>query len=120
MEPFLLSTSLLAVMSQRLVRRLCPHCRQQEPANADTAHQMEIAPGTALWQPGAAPRCGFTGYRGRTGIHELLLVDDRVRMAIHRGENEVTLIQQLGTDYMTLRRAGRKRRWPGSPVGKRC
>lgn len=54
-EPFLLSTSLLAVMSQRLVRRLCPHCRQQEPANADAAHQMEIAPGTALWQPGAAP-----------------------------------------------------------------
>jgi general secretion pathway protein E len=54
-EPFLLSTSLLAVMSQRLVRRLCPHCRQQEPANADTARQMEIAPGTALWQPRAAP-----------------------------------------------------------------
>ena len=74
-EPFLLSTSLLAVMSQRLVRRLCPHCRQQEPANADTARQMEIAPGTALWQPRGCAECGFTGYRGRTGIHELLLVD---------------------------------------------
>ena len=106
-EPFLLSTSLLAVMSQRLVRRLCPHCRQQEPANADTARQMEIAPGTALWQPRGCAECGFTGYRGRTGIHELLLVDDRVRMAIHRGENEVTLNQQLGADYITLRHAGR-------------
>lgn len=41
-------------------------------------------------------RCNFTGYRGRTGIHELLLIDDRVRAAIHRGENEITLIQQLG------------------------
>ena len=112
-EPFLLSTSLLAVMSQRLVRRLCPHCRQQEPANADTARQMEIAPGTALWQPRGCAECGFTGYRGRTGIHELLLVDDRVRMAIHRGENEVTLIQQLGTDYVTLRHAGREKALAG-------
>ncbi len=112
-EPFLLSTSLLAVMSQRLVRRLCPHCRQQEPANADTARQMEIAPGTALWQPRGCAECGFTGYRGRTGIHELLQVDDRVRMAIHRGENEVTLIQQLGTDYVTLRHAGREKALAG-------
>ncbi|UKS46017.1 type II secretion system ATPase GspE [Klebsiella michiganensis] len=112
-EPFLLSTSLLAVMSQRLVRRLCPHCRQQEPANADTARQMEIAPGTALWQPRGCAECGFTGYRGRTGIHELLLVDDRVRLAIHRGENEVTLIQQLGADYITLRHAGRDKALAG-------
>ena len=40
-------------------------------------------------------------------------MDDRVRMAIHRGENEVTLIQQLGTDYMTLRRAGREKALAG-------
>lgn len=90
-----------------------PHCRQQEPANADTARQMEIAPGTALWQPRGCAECGFTGYRGRTGIHELLLVDDRVRMAIHRGENEVTLIQQLGADYITLRHAGRDKALAG-------
>ena len=57
--------------------------------------------------PRGCAECGFTGYRGRTGIHELLLVDDRVRMAIHRGENEVTLNQQLGADYITLRHAGR-------------
>ncbi|HAT1618263.1 TPA: type II secretion system protein GspE, partial [Raoultella ornithinolytica] len=43
------------------------------------------------------------------GIHELLRIDDRVRMAIHRGENELTLIQQLGSDYTTLRDAGREK-----------
>jgi general secretion pathway protein E len=79
---------------------------------------MEIAPARRSGSPGAA-RCGFTGYRGRTGIHELLLVDDRVRAAIHRGENEITLIQQLGPDYITLRHAGRDKRWRGSPAGKR-
>lgn len=108
-EPFLLSTSLLAVMSQRLVRRLCPHCRQSQPADAQTAGQMAIARGTPLWRAVGCAECSFTGYRGRTGIHELLRVDDRVRMAIHRGENELTLIQQLGADYTTLRDAGRNK-----------
>ncbi len=95
-EPFLLSTSLLAVMSQRLVRQLCPHCRQPWQADANTARQMAVPVGARLWQPKGCPECNFIGYRGRTGIHELLLVDDRVRAAIHRGENEITLIQQLG------------------------
>jgi general secretion pathway protein E len=74
-EPFLLSTSLLAVMSQRLVRRLCPHCRQSQPADAHTAGQMAIARGTPLWRavgcasvvlpviadaPGSMNCCGLT------------------------------------------------------------
>ncbi len=83
-------------MSQRLVRQLCPHCRQPRQADADTARQMAVPTGTPLWQPTGCAQCNFTGYRGRTGIHELLLIDDRVRAAIHRGENEITLIQQLG------------------------
>ncbi len=49
-EPFLLSTSLLAVMSQRLVRQLCPHCRQPTQADADTARQMAVPTGTPLWR----------------------------------------------------------------------
>ncbi|MFK8812544.1 type II secretion system protein GspE, partial [Escherichia coli] len=48
-----------------------------------------------------------------TGIHELLLVDDRVRAAIHRGENEITLIQQLGPAWQTLRHAGRDKALAG-------
>ncbi len=85
----------------------CPHCRQSQPADTQTAGQMAIARGTPLWRAVGCAECSFTGYRGRTGIHELLRVDDRVRMAIHRGENELTLIQQLGSDYTTLRDAGR-------------
>ncbi|TDQ20935.1 general secretion pathway protein E [Raoultella sp. BIGb0149] len=105
-EPFLLSTSLLAVLSQRLVRRLCPHCRRPGQADEETAIRMGVPAGTTLWHAAGCAECGFTGYRGRTGIHELLRVDDRVRMAIHRGENELTLGQRLGADYITLRRAG--------------
>ncbi|ONG08521.1 type II secretion system protein GspE [Klebsiella pneumoniae] len=112
-EPFLLSTSLLAVMSQRLVRQLCPHCRQPWQADANTARQMAVPVGARLWQPKGCPECNFIGYRGRTGIHELLLIDDRVRAAIHRGENELTLIQQLGPAWQTLRHAGRDKALAG-------
>ncbi len=112
-EPFLLSTSLLAVMSQRLVRQLCPHCRQPWQADANTARQMAVPVGARLWQPKGCPECNFIGYRGRTGIHELLLIDDRVRAAIHRGENEITLIQQLGPAWQTLRHAGRDKALAG-------
>lgn len=110
---FLLSTSLLAVMSQRLVRQLCPHCRQPRQADANTARQMAVPVGARLWQPKGCPECNFIGYRGRTGIHELLLIDDRVRAAIHRGENEITLIQQLGPARQTLRHAGRDKALAG-------
>ncbi len=118
-EPFLLSTSLLAVMSQRLVRQLCPHCRQPTQADADTARQMAVPTGTPLWRPKGCARCNFTGYRGRTGIHELLPIDDRVRAAIHRGENEITLIQQLGPAGRPCAMPGAIKRWRGSPAGRR-
>ncbi len=116
---FLLSTSLLAVMSQRLVRQLCPHCRQPRQADANTARQMAVPVGARLWQPKGCPECNFIGYRGRTGIHELLLVDDRVRAAIHRGENEITLIQQLGPAGKPCVMPDATKRWRGSPAGRR-
>lgn len=82
-------------------------------ADANTARQMAVPVGARLWQPKGCPECNFIGYRGRTGIHELLLIDDRVRAAIHRGENEITLIQQLGPAWQTLRHAGRDKALAG-------
>ncbi|AHG18859.1 general secretion pathway protein GspE [Chania multitudinisentens RB-25] len=108
-EPFLLSTSLLAVLAQRLVRTLCPDCRQPYAADQELARQMAISPGTPLWQPKGCQKCGYTGYRGRTGIHELLLIDDRVRLAIHQGESELAIARQLRNEYTTLRLDGREK-----------
>jgi len=83
-EPFLLSSSLLGIGAQRLVRRLCTQCRQPDPA----------VPGT--WRAVGCLSCNRTGYAGRTGIYELLVVDDVVRALIHRnaGEGEIRSVAQ--------------------------
>ncbi|HAH6339339.1 TPA: type II secretion system ATPase GspE [Escherichia coli] len=100
--PFLLSTSLLAVLAQRLVRTLCLNCRQPYSVDSILAKTLDIPVGTTIWKPIGCEQCCFTGYQGRTGIHELLLIDDRVRTAIYKGEGELSIIRMLGRDYMTL------------------
>jgi general secretion pathway protein E len=81
-EPFLLSSSLLAVLAQRLVRKLCPHCKQPVAASGGSG-QPYRAVGCA--------HCGHTGYLGRTGIYELLTVDDEMRLLVHNGANDTEI-----------------------------
>jgi general secretion pathway protein E len=80
-EPFLLSSSVLGVLAQRLVRKLCPHCKQPEPSGQG-------------YRAIGCPQCGDTGYVGRTGIYELLTVDDDVRMLVHNNGNETDIRRQ--------------------------
>jgi general secretion pathway protein E len=68
-EPYLLASSLLGVLGQRLVRKLCPDCKQQN-------HHGE-------WVAEGCPACSWTGYAGRTGIYELMSVDDALKRLIH-------------------------------------
>jgi general secretion pathway protein E len=88
-EPFLLSSSLLGVLAQRLVRQLCTGCRRAVP----TDHALrEAFPGDTLpdqvWHPVGCSACGGTGYQGRTGIYELLPIDDGMRTLIHDRASE--------------------------------
>ncbi len=94
-EPFLLSSSLLGVLAQRLVRCLCTEWRRQS-ANGQ-------------WQPAGCAACGDTGYRGRIGICELLEVDDPLREAIHAASGEHVL-RSLATarGFRTLREDGER------------
>src|SRR5512146_509571 len=68
-EPFLLSSSLLGVLAQRLVRKLCPHCKKQDERGR--------------YHPVGCPECGMSGYKGRTGVYELMVADEKVRALIH-------------------------------------
>ena len=87
-EPYLLPDSLIGVLAQRLVRRLCAECRQ-EMADAEKQFEELNLPGRngdaiRLWTAQGCPKCGDTGYRGRQGIFELMMLDSRYHQPIVR------------------------------------
>ncbi|NRA60033.1 MAG: Flp pilus assembly complex ATPase component TadA, partial [Psychrobium sp.] len=87
-ETFLLSSSLLGVLAQRLVRTLCVHCREEHLADDSELALLGCTAPTNIYRPKGCEKCNYTGYKGRTGIHELLEVDDTVREMIHSGTSE--------------------------------
>ena len=90
-EPFLLSSSLLGVLAQRLVRRLCPVCKRQDgDARSD---ENDAGGGAGLWHPVGCEACSQTGYKGRTGVYELMVADESVRGLIHQQASESELTQ---------------------------
>jgi len=78
-EPFLLSSSLLGVLAQRLVRKLCEYCKRE-----DEHHR---------WHPVGCEHCGNSGYKGRTGVYELLVVDEAIQGLIHARASEQEVIK---------------------------
>ncbi|MPX91756.1 type II secretion system ATPase GspE [Salinivibrio sp. VYel1] len=111
-EPFLLSSSLLGVLAQRLVRTLCEHCRvpyqadetqQQLFADVGLANQGETI---TLYKPSGCEHCHQKGYRGRTGIHELLTVDENVQALIHHDAGEHAIEEAVRAQSPSIRYDG--------------
>jgi len=83
-EPFLLASSLTGVLAQRLVRRLCPACKQSDAADPSELAQFGKYPAPKqLYRAVGCPACNQTGYQGRMGIYELLEIDDGLRRMVH-------------------------------------
>ncbi len=86
-EPFLLSSSLTAVMAQRLVRVLCEQCKQAHEASEGELSLLDIAPpegeAVTIYRAEGCDHCNQTGYRGRTGIYEMVEIDEQLRLMIH-------------------------------------
>jgi general secretion pathway protein E len=93
-EPFLLSSSLLGVMAQRLVRKLCVHCKREEGGQ---------------WHAVGCDKCGHTGYHGRVGVYELLETTEQIRAQIHNraSEAEIRMAAQAGGMH-TMREDGER------------
>ncbi len=91
-EPFLVASTLLGVLAQRLVRRLCPNCRKPGPLSpAEQAQMPAYYRDRTVYTAVGCPACKGSGYRGRSGIYELLVVDDEQRRLIHDGANEADI-----------------------------
>ncbi len=101
LEPFMVATSLVAAVSMRLVRTLCPKCRENYEVNASNLNRLgarDIGDGAVqLWRGRGCPHCRETGYLGRTGIFEVLEVNDTIRNLIHQGAPD-TLIRHAAIE----------------------
>jgi type II secretion system protein E len=110
-QPFLLASSVRAIMAQRLVRRLCASCRQPSDLSETELRALRIEPGQLrdcqVMKPVGCDRCRGTGYKGRMGIFEIFIIDDEVRHMINQRSSTMVLrlrARELG--MRTLREDG--------------
>lgn len=105
-EGYLISSSLLAIQAQRLVRRICTDCKVEQPLSIDEANVLEIAAKDypVLYRGTGCERCGGSGYRGRIGLYELLVMSDAIRHHIASGADaNVIRAQAIKEGMKTLR-----------------
>lgn len=87
-DPFLLSTSLIGIVAQRLVRVLCPHCKEEAMPNEKERalfRTLDLKASAPIFHAKGCPKCSNLGYRGRTAIHEVLVVTEEVSKLIASG-----------------------------------
>ena len=111
-EPFLLSSSLIGVMAQRLIRLLCRQCRQPVepgPVERELLQLSDERQSVTIYRAGSCAQCNNTGYLGRTGIYELIEVDEPLRSMIHEGESEQAMLREVRKRYPGIDADGRYR-----------
>jgi type IV pilus assembly protein PilB len=108
-EPFLLASTLRAILAQRLLRRLCMHCRRELELDEETAQRLGIPKNSKVYRPTGCRECRETGYRGRVGIFEVIRIEGQLARLIQEQASlpdlqqtamseGVKLIEQSGKD----------------------
>ena len=107
-EPFLLSSSLIGLLAQRLVRTLCPHCKTAYTASEGECNYLGVDPSAApaLYNASGCDHCQQSGYRGRTGIYELIEIDQGLRERIHDGAGEQAMERHVRDRWPAIRADG--------------
>ena len=105
-EPYLLADSVVGIIAQRLVRRLCPSCKREKLADAEEKELLGLAPEeeVKIYEPCGCEKCDGTGYRGRIGVYEILEMTPALKRIISKGGGAEEIKEQALTEGMhTLR-----------------
>jgi len=109
-EPFLLSSALLGVVSQRMVRKVCEHCvadKVPEGEQAGASEQLGFNPANAIPMGEGCYFCGFTGFRGRTGLYEVLSASEEFRqLVMQRASNKELMAEARRSGFRTIKEDG--------------
>lgn len=113
-EPFLLSSSLVGLVAQRLVRILCPQCKQAHTPSAKEYETLGVDPTTLdapadIYTPKGCEQCNYSGYAGRSGIYEVVPINEQLRTMIHDGASESELEQQARSYTLGINDDARRR-----------
>ncbi|MGB5584023.1 MAG: type II secretion system ATPase GspE [Gammaproteobacteria bacterium] len=109
-EPFLLASSLIGVMAQRLVRKLCPACRKPHTVTESEREWLNLPAGETpvIYSAASCAECNHLGYSGRTGVYEFVAIDDKLQDMIHDEGGEHAMEQYAHSQAATLRQDGRR------------
>ncbi len=103
-QPLLISSSLLGVVAQRLVRRICPDCRESYVPDRAISRYLGLEEGSSLYKGRGCDHCNLTGYRGRVGIYEVLIANEEIKHLIAQGRSTEEIRKKaVATGMCTLK-----------------
>lgn len=111
-DPFLISSTVSAVLAQRLVRLVCPNCREEEALDKNLLDFFKVKTFDPyrhkFYRGKGCPECNFTGFKARTGIHELLVLNDPIRNAVlvKKDSSEIRAVARARAGLITLKEDG--------------
>lgn len=91
---YLVSDALVAVISQRLIKRLCPHCRKPVMTTPEQRRGLGLKEDVTIFEPSGCPYCNNTGYKGRLAVHEIMYLNDELRETISKPEVTIEEIRE--------------------------
>jgi len=102
-EPFLISSSLLGILSQRLVRKLCPACKEEDSLAEEYVKDYDLPQGHIIYKASGCSACNFTGFQGRQSVGELLVMDDAIKELLKQTHDEQMIRQHLNQEnFITI------------------
>ncbi len=101
-EEFLISSSLLGVLAQRLVRKLCPYCKEEDSIPKSLALEFDLPQNAPIFKEKGCKKCNFTGYIGRQAVGELFLMDDEVKAMLKKGLSDFEIREAMQRKGMRL------------------